>query len=745
MNERITKLKERLPMVDDHAIFFERVTLLEEAYQIFKDDPPGRRYAAAFDYLLSNISVQIRDEELIVGFVKEITPNKEQEQFFYEKADKNDFRPLELFSIDPLQLIKITDVGKRYAPSWFNSYGHLTVSWETLLDKGFEGISRDAKNELKLVASEEEKTFLENVIMTCKSMIEFGKRYSEEAKYLAGKVNNLRRQNELEMISKICNNVPAKPVSNFWEALQSIWFTYMVLHCICGARDYALGRFDKYLYRFYQRDIKKGILTRSKALELLECFFIKLNEIIGRGVEFYSPKRVLQVNSLQYLIIGGINEKGEDVSNELSSLVLDAINELKLKQPTVIVRYHKNINKDVFRKACEIAKKGLGYPTFFNDSVVVQALKNLGVNNNDALNYVYYGCNNINIPGKEDELREAWHNLPKYLELVLNEGNCLLSGKRIGIKTKSLEEIKSFDDLLEELRSQIRNGIKLAVNEIEANDEIWEKIKPFSFESVLLKECIKKRKDCTSNGVMLKHMNNNAVGIATLSNSLASIKKLVFEDKRFKLGEIREILKSNFKGYERLREEIIHKIPKFGNDNPYVDEIAQTVGNIFCEEVKRVSASAKRELWPSFYSLWHHREMGKYTAASADGRLLGEPISENQSPVYGTEQCGPTAVLNSVSKLPFDLAPGGGLNLKLQPSTVKGEKGTSLVASLIEGYFSKGGLQIQLNVIDKNTLLDAKRDPEKYQNLLVRVVGYSAYFVTLSPEQQDEIIARTEL
>jgi formate C-acetyltransferase len=753
MNTRIKKLRERLMNESDRAIFLERLLLLEEAYEKFKDISPGKRYAMCFNHVLSHMSVEIAENELIVGKVKEIIPNEEEESLFLQKAEERYFSSLELFTFDPLNLIEIKDVGPKYAPPWFNSWGHLTVSWEDLLHLGFEGIRQKAEGKLQELKNKHDekalakKDFLESVIIACHAMAGLGRRYAARAEELASLAQNEQRRQELLTIARICSKVPERPAENFWEALQSIWFTLLVLHCVCGARDYGLGRFDMYLYPFYKLDLERGILDREKALELLECFFIKQNEIIGRGVENYTPKRILSVNSLQYLIIGGMDMEGNDASNTLSELILEGIDELELKQPTVVVRYHPKLNRKLFHRACEVAKRGLGYLSFYNDVIVIKALKNMGVKEQDAMNYVHYGCLNPNIPGKEDELREAWHNLPKYLEFALNEGKCLLTGRRMGVSTRPVDSINNFEELLENLRVQIRHGVHLAVKKVEESDEKWKTLKPFSFESVLLHDCIERAEDCTNNGVVYKHMNNHAVGIATVANSLAVLKKMVFEDKRYTLREFREILKSNFKGYEALREEVLNKFPKYGNDLTYVDSIAQEVGRIFCEEVRNASPvpGSNRQLWPSFYSLWHHREMGKYTAATADGRLAGEPLSESQSPVYDTEKYGPTAALNTLAKLPFHLTPGGGVNVKLQPGMLKGDKGTLFLASLIEGYFAQGGLEIQLNVVDRSVLLEAKKNPDRHRNLLVRVVGYSAYFVTLSPEQQDEIIARSEL
>lgn len=321
----------------------------------------------------------------------------------------------------------------------------------------------------------------------------------------------------------------------------------------------------------------------------------------------------------------------------------------------------------------------------------------------------------------------------------------MLSGKHMGPETGDSANLDSFDKLLEAFRNQVRYWVRRATEIMYESDKKWREIKPFSFESCLLKGCVEEAKDCILGGTPYAHLNHHGVGLATLANSLVAIKKLVYENGGFSLVELREILKYNFKGHERLRQELLNKFPKFGNDDEIVDSIAARVGRIFCKEVLSCPTLDCRRSWPDFYSLWHHREMGEYTAASANGRRAGEPLSESQSPSYGTDKTGPTALLNSLSRLPFKLTPGGCLNTKMHPTALKGHKGIDILSNLIETYFLSGGMQVQLNVVDKKTLLEAKRNPERYRSLTVRVVGYSTYFVTLSPEQQDEIIDRTEL
>ena len=750
MEKRIERLKESLLNDYDRAVFLERVYLLEEAHQKYAHMSPGKKYALGFAHVIRNMTVLIEPDELIVGGVREIIPDEEEERYFMDLAEQNDYSSLELFSFDPLGLIEIKDIPPRYAPSWFNSWGHMTVSWPVLLEKGFSGIAEDAKQRLSELENndvekkEEKKEFLENALIACDAMILLGRRYAEKAREMAVSEQNRQRKTELIKIADICDRVPAHPSSTYWEALQAMWFTNMVLHCVCGARDWGFGRFDVYLYPYFKNHVES--VDEPSAIELLECFFIKINQIIGIGVENYTPKRSLSVNSLQYLIIGGQDQNGTDMTNELSHLVLDAVTDLELKQPTIEIRYHEGLDRKLFHKACDIVKKGMGNPAFFNDRTVIQALENAGIDHGDAAEYVHYGCVNPNLPGKEDGLREAWHNLPKYLELAMNQGRCLLTGRKIGVTGKTAGEMHTFEDLLEAWRLEVRNGVRAAVDKVCQSDKMWRRIKPFAFESLLLENCIKNAECCTGGGVAYKHMNNHGVGIATLANSLAAIKQLVFDDGRLSLREFREILRVNFKGHGELREEIFNKLPKFGNDIDYVDDIAKSAGRIFCDEVRCASPipDTGRILWPTFYSLWHHREMGKHTAARADGTPAMEPISESQSPVYGTDIKGPTAVFNSLAKLPFEYTPGGAYNFTLQPSLFEGNKGTLILASLLDGYFSQGGIETQINVLDKNILLDARNNPHKHRNLLVRVVGYSAYFVTLSPDQQSEIISRTE-
>ena len=746
MNPRIEFLKQQMESISDDGVFLERAKLLLQAEKEYRNVSNGKKYTMCLTHLLKHLTVHIREQELVVGMCYEEILTPEQEKEYSHLCKRYNFKATELFTFDPLKIIEITDHDHRFAPEWFNSYGHCIPDWKRVLTLGFSGIAQEARlriNDIHLTGQQHE--FLQNAIQAAEAMNNFIGRYAECAKKQAESSSGEDQKRLLE-IQQICSHLSKGGASNFREAIQLLWFCMLVLQTVCGARDYAYGRIDQYLYPYYKKDLNEGILSKEDALELLECLFIKTNEIIGYGWGAYRPKRVLSVNSLQYIILSGMTEDGSDTTNSVSWLVLEAVNDLKLKQPTVNIRYHKNIDRDFFNRACEIAASGLGYPSFFNDHTVIPALLDNGVASQNAYDYGYYGCNNSFLPGHEDELREAWHCGPKYLEYALNSGASMLTGQVQGAITPSPYRINSMDNLYEALRVQMADGILKAKRHVEQSDLYWNELKPFSFESILMSDCIVKASSMNDQGSLQKHINNHFVGIATLANSLYAIQRLVFDEKKFTLPQLVEMLKSNWEGEEYLRNYVKEVYPKFGNDKDEVDSIARHVGEIFIEELKKVSpTSGQRKLYPSFYSLWHHRAFGEKCAASADGRLAGQELSESQSPVYGTEACGPTAMLNSVAKLPLDKTPSGGMNVKFQPRIFQGRKGYLNLSALLSGFFQSGGMHAQINVMGRETLEDAVKHPENYKNLLVRVVGYSAYFVSLSPDQQQEIINRTEL
>ena len=747
MEERVRRLRDQLYEDNDRAVFYERMTLLLEGEKKYRSLDNGKKYAACFAHLLKNMTVEIKEDELIVGTAREIVMSSEQEEIFKKNTRRYNFRGTDLFSFDPLQLNEITDDDERFAPKWLCSYGHVIPAWDRLLRLGYSGIRQEAEKKLEEeTLTKEQRGFLECAVTACSAVNTFILRYAHEAKQQSQTENRGKRKKELLQIAAAGRKLSEGGASGFYEAVQLVWYTMLVLHTVCGARDYAYGRIDRYLYPYYEKDVREGRLSREEALEILECMFVKANEVIGLTWEAYRPKRVLSVNSIQYILLSGSDREGNDTTNEVSRLVLEAVQELQIKQPTVNVCYHPKIDRAFWMQACETAAQGLGYPSFFCDRRVREALLYNGVPEEDIYDYGYYGCNNSYLPGKEDELREAWHCAPLYLEYALNQGASLINGKVTGPATKNLTEMHSMEDIYEALRIQMRDGIRKAVEHVERSDAYWNRLKPFSFESVIMEDCIERAGSMNRNGSRQRHLTNHMVGFATTANSLYALNRLVFQEKRYTLEDFVHILEEDWEGNELLRKYIWERYPKYGNDEDEVDAIAAKLADIYVEEVKRQSPMPNgRKLYPSIYSLWHHRNFGKLCGATADGRKAGSELSESQSPVYGTETEGPTAMFNSVAKLPLNHTPSGGINVKFQPKLFEGGEGYRNLASLLETFFRKGGMHAQINVVSRETLEDAKRHPDQHRNLLVRVVGYSAYFVTLSPEQQQEIIERTEL
>lgn len=745
MTSRVEMLKQKLEAENDLGVFYERMTLLMEAEKKYGALPNGEKYAKSFAYLLAHMTVEILPNELIVGLSKEIILSEEQEKIFAKACAQNNVRATDLFSFDPLGIVEITDVGQRFAPEWLCSWGHVIPDYEKLLKVGYRGLEREALARLEdETLTAKQRNFLKNTVTAVRAMQQFVRRYEALAEQMG---ENCEEQSERQRLMAIAHNCKGAihGAKDFGQALQLIWFTNLVLHTVCGARDYGFGRMDIYLYPYWKKDSQAGRLSKEEAVELLECLFIKTNEIIGRGWEAYQPKRILSMNSIQYILLAGIDENGNDATNEVSYMVLKAVDELKIKQPTVNIRYHDKIDRKFFEEACKVAASGLGYPSFFNDHIVIPALIRNGIEEKDAIDYGYYGCNNSYLPGKEDELRESWHSGPKYLEFALNHGVCMMTQKVLGAITKPAYAMNSMEDLYEALRIQFAAGISRAKAHVEKSDAYWQLIHEFNFESAVMSDCIQQAETFNGKGSKYRHFNNHLVGLATLANSLYAIEHLVFVEKKLTLPELIEQLKEDWPD-ETLRAYVEEHMQKYGNDQDEVDAIAAQVSSMFVEEVMKASPMENgRVLYPSIYSLWHQRELGKVCAASADGRKAGTPVSESQSPVYGSEKNGPTAALNSVAKLPLDLTPTGGINVKFQPKLFAMENGHLNLAALIEAFFQQGGMHMQINVISRETLEDAKINPQKHKNLLVRVVGYSAYFVTLSPEQQDEIIQRTAL
>ena len=749
MDSAIQKMMKHLERSNDKSFFFERTVLLERAYGLFRHMERGEMYANTLAYILNHMTIEIRDGERLVSTFQQIEPNEQQLAWYHEKCRENNINLTTLFSFDSMHLWNFKDNPDKYAPEWFCSYGHNVGDYGKVIRMGYLGLKNEAQTKLSEKGlTNKQKLFLTNTIIVCDAMIRFGERYRELAYEMAAKENDEERKQQLMEIVRVCSVSPAKPATTFREALQTLWFTHMVECCVVGCRDYSFGRFDVYMYPYYKADIEAGRLTREEAKYLLEDFCIHNNELTGYICEDVDAKPVLCANSIQYVVLGGTDVNGKDVTNEISYLMLEAMNELPtVKTPDIIVRWHENIDPDYWRFAVTTCAAGRGYPSFFNEKLIENALiKEYKVPENIANSFAYYGCNNIVIAGKEDHLVEAWHNGAKMLELALHRGKCAQTRKQIGPITKEPQEMKSIEDVLEALRQQFAFFLEQGKEDLWKNNQIWRDMKPFSFESVLASDCIVRAKSIDEGGSSYRHYNNHLVGIATIADSLEAIDHLVFQEKKLTMNELLDILAADWKGHEHLQAYVKNKIPKYGNGNTHVDSLAAVVATMFIDEVKKLKDFPNgRIAHASIYSLMHHRPMGQDVGATPDGRNAFTYLSENVSGTYGCENEGPTGILQSSSYLPLSRTVSGAQNIKFQKLFLNGKAGIERLSATIEAYFRMGGTQLQINVVDQEVLKDAQVHPENHKDLMVRVFGFTDYFISLNKEQQQEIVDRDTL
>jgi formate C-acetyltransferase len=721
--ERSQRLKAKLFEMDDHAIFLSRMEILKESANRYRDETAGIKFGHTLQAMLSRIDVVIDDDDLIVGRCPEVVLNAEQEGWFREHSS-------EFF----------------YVP-WFWTSGHLTLSWERLLNEGLIGIRQRAQAHLDRLTGEDgaslsKRDFLRGALLCCDAIAHYAERYADAAQALAGETPVGKRKQELLQIAEVCRRVPEHPASTLHEAVQSMWLVDLILHTVVGARDFTPGRMDQYLYPFYERDLAAGRTSPDAALELIESFYIKCSEIIGLADQANARKLSLCQDSVQYVVLGGQTADGGDATNPLSFICLQA-GYLLLKQPTIKVRYFEGIDEAFWLEACRLARAG-GAIGFYNDAVEIPAFLSVGVDLEDARGYSHYGCCNANVPGKEGSLLERWHSVPKFLELVLNNGFDPVKGEQVGPQTGDADTFDSIDDLMGALQIQIRHAMEAERGKYPPLPEADDRYS-FTLESIFLEDCIENGREWRLGGTKYCHKTQHASGIATAVDSLAAIRSVVFEAGDLTLSEFRDILSADFEGHEPLRQRLRNRCPKYGNDDDGVDALARQLAEMFCDEVVRCNEVPHSvRFWPEIYSYHNNKDLGAKLGATPDGRKRGESISENQSPTYGMDMQGVTSCLKSMAKLPFHRTPGGGTNLKLHPASVQGESGLACLGDLMKTYFELGGQHLQLNIIDAAILKQAQQNPEDFRTLSVRVVGYSAYFTTLSKRVQDDLIARTE-
>lgn len=628
--------------------------------------------------------------------------------------------------------------------------GHQVPGYEEYLKKGLKGKLAEVEEELQrtmlLCESEAYRklNFNKAQAIELKAAICFAKRHAALARELAQKAQG-KRKAELERLAEICDWVPENPARNFHEALQMMWFWRIFERWDGAYPNIPPARMDQYLYPYYRRDIAEGKLTKDEALELLECYRVKM----GTAMEFLQGHLRELVSKAQYVTVtlGGQDVHGNDVTNELSYLFLEAAFKIKSPHPNLAIRVHDKTPRAFFIRALELAKLGRGYPNFYNDKSYIPWLLDFGVPLADARNWCITGCVHAGISGKSGfGGGVAWLNMGKCLEVAFNNGVDPRTGKKVGLPTGYLEEFKTFDEVVGAIKKQGKYLIDRNIHLKAPLTSHLSEIAPVLFSSTFIEDCVKRGKSSNQDGGALYTFNPvNAVGIIDIADSLAAIKKCVFEDRSITLSELKEALEANFSGKEKIRQ-LLLSAPKFGNDIDEVDYIARDLYQWLVEvATQREDRIYGTKYISGPYSVGAHGALGKRVGALPSGRLAGSPLADGSaSPCQGMDTSGPTAVINSVGKIDWLPHYCNVHNMKFHPSAFKKKEDLEKLMYLIKTDFDYGSKHIQFNVIEKETLLDAQKHPENHRDLLIRVAGYSAFFVELEKGVQDDVIRRTE-
>jgi formate C-acetyltransferase len=658
-------------------------------------------------------------------------------------ADDFTSPPMPMYLLGQFGFFLLTEAG---------GISHTAPDFEKLIKVGLNGLIAEARQRIADVdgpmgADPEElrkRSFYKAVELTCQGVIEFACRYQKQAQALAERESDPARKAELLEIARICGKVPAGPAETFHEALQSLWFLEVALHQENYEQALCLGRLDQYLYPYYKRDLKRGVLTRGRAVELLGCLFVKLSEFVPLFSDYLAPF-FTGFPANPAITFGGLTPDGEDATNELTHAILDTREVLKTRHPNLHARIHQGSPEAYLQRAVEVLKSGGGMPAFFNDEVIVPALVNKAISEEDARDYVVIGCVEISVPRKTfGSTDAALMSLPICLDMALRDGYCPVMRKKIGVETGDPQAFTDMDDVVEAFRRQVSWVVDQMVIGLNALSLAHEELYPSPLLSSLTEGCLDKGKDVTAGGAVYNFTGVQGVGTADVANSLAAIDRLVFAEKQVTMEQLLKALEDDFEGHEDLYR-LVNRVPKYGNDDELADRYAKIVAQIFCEEVARHRNTRGGVYLPGFLSMTTHEGFGSFVGALPSGRKAFQTFANGLSPCDGSDLKGPTACLKSIAKIDYSIAASGvSVNIKFSPVDLSGEEGTHILSALIRGYFELGGMHLQINLVSRETLLDAQQNPQKYPDLMVRVSGYSAYFVDLTKEVQDEIMARTE-
>lgn len=782
MNERVQALRELSVTTQPH-IDMERAKCETATYKKYEGQlsVPELRAQVLYDYFAAK-TLYIGEGELIVGekgdsphgaptfpelcchTLEDMHVMNDRELIsFSVKEEDYDYQEKEIIpfwekrSTRSKILANMSDQWKDcYAAGIFTEFmeqrgpGHTVGSFK-LYEKGFLDYKADIQASIDSLdyfhdtEAFEKRNQLRGMAKACDAIMLLGARYADYARELAQKANCDTRKAELLQIAANCDVVPAHKPQTFWQAIQMYWFVHLGVTTELNPWDaYSPGRFDQHLNPFYQKDVEEGILDDKKALELLECLWVKFNNQPAPPKVGITLKESSTYTDFANLNTGGITPDGQNGVNDVSYLILDCMDEMKLLQPSSNVQISRKTPQKFLKRACEIARKGWGQPAFYNTEAIVQELMNAGKTLADARRGGTSGCVETGAFGNEAYILTGYFNIPKVFELTLNNGYDKVSKKQLGLQLGYAADFKTYDELFDAFKKQMKYFIDVKIQGSNIIEKIFADCMPAPFLSILTNDCIAKGKDYNAGGARYNTKYLQGVGIGTITDCLAAVKYNVYDKKNFTMDELMAALDDNFIGHERILNLVKNHSPKYGNDDEYADEIMKQVFEYYQGEVtgrpNMLGGMYRVNMLPTTC----HVYFGEVMMASANGRLAHVPVSEGISPEKGADVNGPTAVIKSCAKMDHLMTGGTLLNQKFTPSVVAGEEGLNQMASLIRSYFNMDGHHIQFNVIDRQTLLNAQKYPEEYKDLIVRVAGYSDHFRNLSKALQDEIINRTE-
>ena len=628
--------------------------------------------------------------------------------------------------------------------------GH-TVADDKIYKKGFRKIRQKIRESLARLdwfgdpEAQAKAEQLRAMDIAAEAICIYARRHAAAARELASKEPDPVRREELCRIAEVCEWVPENPPRNFWEALQAYWFVHVGVITELNTWDsFCPGRLDQHLYPFYKKGLEDGSLTEDAARELLQCFWIKFNNHPAPPKVKVTAAESSTYTDFANINLGGLTPGGQDAVNDLTYLILDVIDEMRLVQPSTNIQLSAKNPDRFLKRALKIVREGWGQPSVFNADTVVQELLRQGKSVEDARCGGTSGCVETGAFGKESYILTGYLNLPKILELTLFDGADMRTGKQVGPRTGNASSFRSFDEVWNAFRTQLDYFVDVKIRGNNVIERLFARHMPAPFLSSIIDDCIAKGKDYNDGGARYNSTYIQGVGIGTITDSLSAIKHHVFEWKNITMDRLLDVLRHNFQGAEEIRHILLEETPRYGNDDDRADDIMRKVFLAFFNEVDGRPNTKGGHHRINMLPTTCHVYFGSVTGATPDGRYAWQPLSEGISPVQGMDRRGPTAALKSAGKMDHVLTGGTLLNMKFTPSLLEGEEGITNLAHLVRAYFKLGGHHIQFNVVSAETLRDAKRHPDRYRDLIVRVAGYSDYFCDLPGALQDEIIARTE-